>query len=108
MGKWVTEIPARMLLLCPSVIYMKCIFNSFSVLILKERVVFSQRLSFLLRALACCSGWLKLSEQSLLVCAPYPGGRPYPHCPLLAHLLIGQKATLLTGGAVTPQRTLDL
>lgn len=85
-----TEIPARML--CTSVIYMKCLFNSFSVLTLKkERVVFSQRLSFLLRALACCSGWLKLSEQSLLVCAPYPGVRPYPHCPLLAHCWSGRR-----------------
>lgn len=32
-----------------------------------------------------CSGSLKLSEQSLLVSAPCPGGRPYPGYPLLAH-----------------------
>lgn len=38
-----------------------------------------------------CSGWLKLSEQSLLVSAPCPGGRPYPEYPLLAHRRPGSR-----------------
>lgn len=38
-----------------------------------------------------CSGWLKLSEQSLLVSAPCPGGRPYPGYPLLAHCRPGSR-----------------
>lgn len=38
-----------------------------------------------------CSRWLKLSEQSLLVSAPCPGGRPYPDYPLLAHCRPGSR-----------------
>lgn len=56
-----------------------------------------------------CSGWPKLSEQSLLVSAPCPGGRPYPDYPLLAHCRPGSRLVCWwVGGAVTPQRALDL